>query len=507
MHKEESHKRDLLRQYIEGNISDADRHTLEKYALDDPFLFEAMEGYTYAGEEEQRKSILDVHNKLNKPKSIEKYPMLKWVSVAAGLLLVASVAFLIKSEGNLSVNESFASKEKSTSSTPVATVITEADDNGDATITPEDEAEIQSESATVEDINLIVEPQTPPRSVESPPGSADYTSQSKTESEDQDNVNENQNYSASQPTKLDRTQEASPESAEVKKASKTKASTEGKTYDSKANSEQIVEIGAEKEVVAQENKKEFVENAKQEKIHTSKKAADEEGESVYEEKSIKRKKAPVTSRDAATDYTVDGIRVEQIAKDKSGFGESKQNTIQGIVYDNMNTPLIGANVLAKGTSQGTVTDIDGKFTLSLGDAEVDQLLVTYTGFESQVIPLGKDQEYKIYLDEGQLLDEVVVTGYGASGQGSNAEPVDGYDLFAEYIQENIIIPENLEKSGNVTISFDVELNGELKNFKVVESLGSQADGEAIRLLREGGKWKLLPPKKQTAMQYSIYFRK
>lgn len=89
-----------------------------------------------------------------------------------------------------------------------------------------------------------------------------------------------------------------------------------------------------------------------------------------------------------------------------------QVEITGKVMDEDNQALIGANVLEKGTSNGTVTNIDGKFSLTVKDSTAI-LVINYTGFENQEIKLKKKQkELKIKLLEGVQLDEVVVIGYG-----------------------------------------------------------------------------------------------
>mgnify|MGYP003174029886 CR=1 FL=1 len=70
---------------------------------------------------------------------------------------------------------------------------------------------------------------------------------------------------------------------------------------------------------------------------------------------------------------------------------AQQISVRGIVKDQMGEPVIGANVLVKGTSNGVITDIDGKFALSA--AKNDILIISFVGFMSQEIPVtGKDFE-------------------------------------------------------------------------------------------------------------------
>jgi len=91
-----------------------------------------------------------------------------------------------------------------------------------------------------------------------------------------------------------------------------------------------------------------------------------------------------------------------------------QRTITGTIIDgNTSEPLIGANVIVSGTSNGTITDIDGTYSLSVPDGTT-ALEISYAGYETQILPVGNSSVMDVSLSAGQLLDEVVVTGYGTS---------------------------------------------------------------------------------------------
>lgn len=88
-----------------------------------------------------------------------------------------------------------------------------------------------------------------------------------------------------------------------------------------------------------------------------------------------------------------------------------QRTVTGSITDSGGEPLIGATILEKGTTNGTVSDIDGSFSLSVSDDAT--LVVSYTGFGNQEIEVGNQSVFAITLIEDvALLNEVVVTGYG-----------------------------------------------------------------------------------------------
>ena len=94
------------------------------------------------------------------------------------------------------------------------------------------------------------------------------------------------------------------------------------------------------------------------------------------------------------------------------FSLTAQVEISGIVTDASNgETLIGVNILVVGTSSGTATDIDGKYTLTVG-ADATALQFSYTGFTTQTIEIGDTRVINVALASGELLDEVVVVGYG-----------------------------------------------------------------------------------------------
>lgn len=95
------------------------------------------------------------------------------------------------------------------------------------------------------------------------------------------------------------------------------------------------------------------------------------------------------------------------------FGQEGSRTITGVISDeSMGEPIIGANVLVRGTSLGTVTDFDGKFELNVA-AGAKVLVVSYVGYRTKKVPLkpGKS-EYMIKMSDQVELDQVVVTALG-----------------------------------------------------------------------------------------------
>lgn len=94
------------------------------------------------------------------------------------------------------------------------------------------------------------------------------------------------------------------------------------------------------------------------------------------------------------------------------MGQGK--TITGQVVDALNESMPGVNVQVKGTTNGTITNIDGKFSISVPNSK-SVLIFTFIGYSKQEIVVGNQAKINVQLKEdAQNLDEVVVVGYGTA---------------------------------------------------------------------------------------------
>lgn len=101
-----------------------------------------------------------------------------------------------------------------------------------------------------------------------------------------------------------------------------------------------------------------------------------------------------------------------VERENQQNGDNRIITISGTVYDMTDTPIIGANVVVKGSSNGVITDLDGKFTLDKVPANA-VLQISYIGYETKELKATDKSIAKVILkDESKLLNEVVVVGYG-----------------------------------------------------------------------------------------------
>ncbi|MFT6338418.1 MAG: TonB-linked SusC/RagA family outer membrane protein [Halioglobus sp.] len=108
-----------------------------------------------------------------------------------------------------------------------------------------------------------------------------------------------------------------------------------------------------------------------------------------------------------------------------------QRTVTGVISDSSGETLIGANVIAKGSAIGTITDIDGSFSLEVPEGAA-MLVVSYTGYQTQEVDIANLSNVLITMLEGKILDEIVVTALGIEKQsrtlGYSVDQIDAEEL-------------------------------------------------------------------------------
>ena len=153
-------------------------------------------------------------------------------------------------------------------------------------------------------------------------------------------------------------------------------------------------------------------------------------------------------------------------KDVSITISQQQKKITGVVTDKEGVPVIGANVLEKGTTNGTVTDADGRFSLDISRNAT--LQISYLGYNTQNIVVGNQTTFAVKLSEdSEALDEVVVVAYGT--QKARAVTGSMSKLNNEEL-EDIPVPNISQK-----------MQGKFSGVQITQANGEPGGGMAIRI--------------------------
>lgn len=152
---------------------------------------------------------------------------------------------------------------------------------------------------------------------------------------------------------------------------------------------------------------------------------------------------------------------------------AKAVSISGVVLDNLREPIIGASVLEKGTSNGTITDLEGKFVLNVQNVEEATLVVSYIGYVTQEVKLRGKRSFIVALEEdSKVIDEVVVVGYATQKKATLTGAV-----------ASVTGDELLKRS---VVSTSTMLQGTMPGITVQQTSGEPgADGSSIRVRGTG----------------------
>nr|WP_303776180.1 TonB-dependent receptor [Bacteroides intestinalis] len=145
---------------------------------------------------------------------------------------------------------------------------------------------------------------------------------------------------------------------------------------------------------------------------------------------------------------------------------SQNITVKGVVKDATGESVIGASVVQKGTSNGIITDIDGNFTLNVPSNST--IVISFVGYKTQEVPVaGKTQINVTMKEDTEMLDEVVVVGYGQMKRS---------DLTGSVVSVN---DQAIKKS--VPTSIDQVLQGRAAGVQIQANSGTPGASTSIRI--------------------------
>jgi len=435
-----------IERYHRGLMSARERHALEKAALDDPFLADALEGYRHVTanvNEDLAELKKRVDNRTGKTEVAPVLPVstssFTWWKVAAMLFLVSGAGLLVYQLAINKKSTELAQARKSSS------VHTEANDSTPAAVPP----------AGVTDSNASTD-----------------TIMTKANGNDEKIV---------PGIKSNPLKETKGESARE---------TEAAVPDRK---DDAIDRETEK-TVASEN----LEGLPKNKDATATNPVPGQDESKA--KSPRNESAPEASADVSYKKAETNRNAAGIATQRDQEYVNQSNVFRGRITDNHNNALPFSNITNLQDTIGTYSDARGYFVLTSPDSVLN-VQIRSLGFETSNVQLNHtNQENKIKLEEDKSLSARVLDtvkrntnrSRGSTMTLDEPEPADGWNSYDMYLANNLIMPESFnsrQSGGTVELSFEVDKNGAPYNIKVKKSLCESCDKEAIRLIKEGPKWK------------------
>jgi hypothetical protein len=183
----------------------------------------------------------------------------------------------------------------------------------------------------------------------------------------------------------------------------------------------------------------------------------------------------------------------------------KSNIFRGRVTDGMNFGVPFAKVTNTEDNVGTYTDAHGYFNLTSPDSVLN-VQIRSIGYENSNTQLKNSlpNNQVVLQNDSRSLNAFVINNQrpNASRRADNntvkleeSVPADGWDNYDTYLTNNLVVPDEYRGKPNSTgitsveVSFEVDAKGEPINIRVEKSLCDKCDKEAIRLIREGPKWK------------------
>jgi TonB family protein len=420
-------RRNDIERYLSGEMTPSEMHALEREAMNDPFLAEALEGIDETGKDSFLFDLKQLNNSVRQRTSLRKPKMISmwnWsIGIAAGLIILALSSVYIISIINSDKKRELLAEKKETTEPKTAPIIktdSVSSASGDEEKKPDSKPDVKP--AKIKDNKPVVTPPT-----ENPIA---------TNSSEKPSSAEKPSTTTTEPVAIASQPEAETPAAKTAEADNDLAvKSDG---------------GAAKDDIA----------------------ASKGATRAADKKSLA---APMTRRS----------------------GTSRVYSAHGKVTSaEDNSALPGVNVVIKGTSVGTITDLEGNFQIELPNEETT-LVFSFIGLESVETEANASESLNVMMttDQSQL-SEVVVAGYDEPQRSDietfeMAQPEGGKKAFKRYLENKIEYPIQAIQNkieGKVTIEFFVEIDGQLKDFKVLKGLGYGCDDEVIRAVKSGPRW-------------------
>jgi hypothetical protein len=438
-----------IRKYLNGELNAKAMHDLERRALDDPFLMDALEGYEITGNGQQAATD-ELSGRLQQRVSKKERRIIPWrlVSIAASVLIAFSAGILwlannrsvYKAKPELILKPLTATKPSSVEpATPPAAHKTDIAPSADKTMV-----------TAPKKMTMVADARA------SKPGAVN-------EKEQRVFKNADVNALAANPNVKDSV-----------------------AKDTTPLNEMVVMGYAQK-------KKETLNAVTVINLGKLKKVKDTVPEQLLQGQAAGVANNNKPAEHVPTDIVVEGKTIPaKTLKEISIINKSYAasiNVIKGrVVADKDGSPVPGATVKVAGTNIGAITDVNGRFVLP-ADSSKSKLIVTNPGYLSPGVAQYHRDSVKttsVQPSESALAEVVVVRKAPVAPASLKAHPQPGWESFRKYLKENAISPDG--KTGIVKLHFHVDKSGLITEIKIEKGLSRATNKKAIDLINNGPSW-------------------
>lgn len=468
-----------LRRYVQGKMSVREMHAMEKAALDDPFLADAIEGMQEAftahnenlvtGQLQQLQQ--QFQTRTSSAKVVAFKPFRYWQAAAAVVVIIAGVwIYTLVADSTAEKNSvpviAKTEEKKAPQPQPAPALADSNDKLPSANATPEKSIVANKPAVSTQGQN---------------------------------------NKHAEEPV------QTKTNSSEAVTATQAPSALKPTVFSFRTKKDTVSNFGSNKNIAQAEAGKFKNFAAKQEAAPPVASAA------VPELK--KRKESAYNNANLYKDRETELITISRNDRTKKtlAFSDSLSGVIKGQVTDQNNNPIANAYVQLTKGNNNILTDKTGYFKLPVSDSIVD-VAVNVTGYGTQNFRLQNNAGInQLRLQPANAaLNEVTITPsqYNKFSIGSklpnniihDAEPVGGWLAFDRYLEKNKKAPvSNAAATGQVIVSFEVNKKGILSAFKIEQSLSKACDNEAIRLITQGPAWKILKKGRKARVTVMVRF--
>jgi hypothetical protein len=496
--------------YLEGKLSPADMHALEKAALDDPFLADAIEGLQQSAAQPGAGLVHTHLEDLGKrvqeriAKKGQSTPVVafRWwqVAAAAAVIVVAGIGVYRYTDN----------RDQQESNDIVAQQVAKAEEKSADSIVPHTPV---AASKKVIDSSVVVANNThitPPKAEEEIVVNSNEISSSLTSKEEPKLTLKNSPAAKQEALSKQQTAAAVPQPLSEVVVVEKKA----------ADSITVVGYGAKKrEQTLAANRQQAP--ADYEQIVIPRSRRDSLAKGYYT-----KPRGDVAMNEDTKDMSDRRLKRE-LDKNPNAF---LSGFIKGRVADQNNNPLYNAVVRRMDDDKDFLTDMNGYFKIPVSDSIV-KVAVGYNGYYTQNLRLQNNTDNNITLNQLgakpanpelnlRLRNDTVTYNVMAKENAAfktkartnydnvmeqSAQPQYGWLEYHQYLDKNKKPPVQDPLTGNVTVSFLVNKKGNLSDFRIEQSLRKDYDEEAIRLIRSGPSWKLVKGSKASRATVIVNF--